>query len=78
MKKYLTISRKWNNPEIIIKVCDEEIDLRMSIADFKKALVEEMSPISTVITKKGLEKRINEAVDTIIKEVKSESSKVMK
>lgn len=42
MKK-LTIIRKWNNPQILISVSNEQISLEMSLDDFIRALTDEVA-----------------------------------
>jgi hypothetical protein len=42
MKQYVTISSKWNTPEIITTVTNEDISLTMDLKDFIEALKEEL------------------------------------
>ena len=42
MKTVLTISKKWNSPQIKITVGQEGIELQMDMADFREALKREL------------------------------------
>ena len=77
MPTFVTISRKWNRPEISITVDNAGIELRMELADFISALKEELGSVAFVIKKSTLAGRIDVAVDSIISSVKAESSKVI-
>lgn len=78
MKSYLTVSRHWNNPEIQIHLDVNGISLKMSLEDLKEALIIELSPVSTLVTKKGLRERLNKAFNSIVSGIKEESAKVIK
>lgn len=39
----ITICRKWNNPQINIKLTDDEISMEMSLEDFLVALTDEVA-----------------------------------
>ena len=76
MKTVITVSRKWNNPQIKTVLSIEGIALSMDIGDFKTALLKEMGSPLTMVTGGQLSGRIDKAVDNIISGIKEESSKV--
>ena len=55
MKQMVTILRKWNSPEILTIVSDEEISISISLSDFMQAVKSELSP-----------KPICESLETIV------------
>lgn len=76
-KSVITVSRKWNNPEIKICVTNEEINLEMSIEDFKEALIQEIGSVSLVFTEKQLRERVTKSINNVIQGIKEESIKVV-
>jgi hypothetical protein len=76
----VTISRKWNSPEIEQTVWSEGeekdgkyLRLRISLEDFVVALKEEVvnnvGSVTTVITKKQIADKLNGAIDKAIAEI---------
>lgn len=63
---YLTIKRRWNNPEIYIGITDVGITINLSLEDF----------IMAVLLESGVDRdKVLEAVEKVIKGVKEESGK---
>lgn len=67
----------WNNPQIITTVSNESISLEADLNDFITALKQEIGSIKFVFTQKEFEKRLDDAVETILAKVKEETIKVM-
>jgi hypothetical protein len=76
-KSVLTISRKWNNPQIKTTINNREISLEMNISDFEEALIKEIGLITFVLTEKQLRERVHKAIENILQGVKEESAKVV-
>jgi hypothetical protein len=77
MKSIITISRYWNNPQIMTTISTEGISLKMDIGDFTKALKMEIGKVTWVFTQKEFEKRLNEAVRITLEKIKEESIKAV-
>ena len=75
--EYVTIMRKFGNPQIVIDVSDDLIGISMKLPDFLDALAEEIGNPTMVITKKQLADRISKAADVIVRDMKLETTKVM-
>lgn len=76
-KSKLLVGRKWHNPEIYIKVCPEGINIEMELADAIRAACQEFGNPTTVVTVKGLEKRMLKAVEKVIAGMKKESERIV-
>jgi hypothetical protein len=76
-KAKIVVGRKWNNPEIYVKVTDNEIDMAVNSADFINALVEELGSPALIMTKEGLKARLRDAFTKVLSEIKTASIKVM-
>lgn len=74
---YLTVSRKWNHPEIKVVLSSQEIGLSISKEDLIKALLEELGNPTLLVTQGQLERRLRAAFAAVEKGVKQESIKVM-
>lgn len=77
MRSIITISRKWNNPQIQTNISLEGIELMMSIEDFKIALLKEIGSITFTFTEKSFNKQLNDAINNILQGIKDESAKVV-
>lgn len=77
MKKQVVVSRKWDNPNIEVSVCDIEIGIRISLDDFINALAIEVGNPTFVMTVNGLKSRLIEASVQVIEGMKIETAKVM-
>lgn len=71
----VTVSRKWNNPQIEITVNNLEINLSISMDDFVQALLEEFGNPALVVTKGQFSSRLRQSVERVITGVKEESIK---
>lgn len=77
MPDFVTVTRKWNNPEIFSTVNAESISLSMKIEDFKEAVKMELGSVAFVFTKDTLSKKIDDAFQRVLQGIKEESSKVV-
>ena len=77
MRTKLTISKKWNNPQIKTTITNEDISLEMNMEDFKKALKQEIGSITWTFKKDTFNKMVDEAIQRVISGVKEESAKVI-
>ncbi len=73
----ITISRKWNNPQIDITVNPEGIELSCSIPDFAEALATEIGPVTWVFRDATFRARFDAAVAKVISGIKEESVKAV-
>lgn len=73
----ITITRKWNNPEIHHKVDIDGINLSVSLESFIEALCLEIGPVAWVFTEKAFRAKFDEAVSRVIAGIKEESAKVV-
>lgn len=74
----VTISRKWNNPEITTKIDSEEISLSISLDNFIEALIQEIGSVATTFTQKAFNDKVKSAKEKVIFGIKEESLKVIK
>ena len=77
MKTVITVSRYWNNPKITTTISKSGISLQMDMEDFVKALKTEIDSVTWVFTKDEFEKRVDAAVEKILRGIKEESVKVV-
>lgn len=77
MKETVTISRKWNHPEIKMMVNGIQIHMEISLEDFVTALLTELEHPVTIWTKNQLDTKVRAAVGRVIEGVKEESVKVV-
>ncbi len=77
MRTKLTISKKWNSPQIKTTVGQEGIELQMDMADFREALKREIGSITWTLKKETFNKTLEEVITRIISGIKEESSKVI-
>jgi len=76
-KTVVTISRKWDNPQIKTTITPEGIHLEMDIDDFREALKQEIGSITWTFKKDTFEKMLDGAIQRVISGVKEESVKAM-
>ena len=76
-KTFVTISRLWHNPQITTTISNEGISLKMDMKDFIVALKHELGRSLPIITRKGLNKKVDKAIYSISEGVKVESAKVI-
>lgn len=74
----VTISRKWNNPEITTNIDDEGISLAISLDDFITALIKEIGSVTLIVKQNTFENSVQNAKERVLKGVKEESLKVIK
>lgn len=75
--KLVTVSRKWNNPQIYINVTSEEIELSMSLDDFIVALADEIGSVALTVRDATFRKKLNEAATRVVSGIKDESRKAV-
>jgi hypothetical protein len=68
MPSYVTVSRYWDNPQILSNITIEGIAIGMDVKDFIKALKSEMNLTDDVMDR---------ACEKVLKKMKEESSKVI-
>lgn len=74
MSRVVTISRKWQKPDITTTLNDQEIKLEIALDDFLKALRSELSWRGWILSDAAFDK----AVETVLEGVKEESAKVVR
>ena len=67
MKHIIVISRKWHNPKISMMLTDEDLSFAIDLVDFIKAVKAEMNG----------DGNIEDAVDKVVKGIKTESVRIM-
>ena len=77
MKTIVTISKKWNNPQISIMIGVEGIELKMSMDDFREALKQEVGSITWTFKKATFESALDAAIIRVLSGIKEESAKVV-
>lgn len=77
MKTVVTISKKWNNPQINIMIDVEGIELKMNMDDFREALKREVGSITWVFKKETFNSQLDAAITRVISGIKEESAKVV-
>ena len=77
MKETVTISRKWNNPEIKMAVNGIQIHMEMSLDDFVTALLTELEHPTTIWTRGQMDAKVRAAVIRVVEGVKEESVKIV-
>lgn len=75
-KSVITISRHWDNPEIMTTLSMEGIALQIDLPDFMEALIRELGPITWVWTDKQFRGKMDVAVKEVLEKIKQESIKV--
>ena len=76
-KSIITISRRWNNPQISTTISREGIQMVMSIDDFEKALLEEIGSVTLILTREQFRDKLAKAIANVIQGIKEESIKVV-
>ena len=76
-KSVVTVSRRWDNPEIKTTISNESISLEISLEDFKTAMLAEIGSVTTILTREQFKKRFETALVNVIAGVKEESIKVV-
>jgi hypothetical protein len=69
-KQVVTISRKWNNPEIMAFMDDVEVGAQVGLSDFVEAMVRVMGSPTMILTKKQLRERMFDSCHEVLEEVK--------
>jgi hypothetical protein len=77
MKSAITISRKWDNPEIKTILDSDGISVSIDLADFISALKSEIGSVATIVTKETFSKRFDDAVYVVLEGMKEETIKVV-
>ena len=73
----ITISRKWNNPQIEVMVSGEGISLDISLKDFLTALKQEIDSVTFTFTKAAFDAQFDAAVERVLEGIKEESKKAV-
>ena len=77
VKYKVVVGRKWNNPEVYTQLCDEKIELAISIENFVLALAAEIKSPAFILTKAGLAHELSAAIPKVLSEVKKSSVEVV-
>lgn len=77
MKTVVTVSRKWNMPQITTVISGEGISLETDLDDFCEALVQELGPVTWVFTDKKFRIKFDAAVERVLQGIKDESQKAV-
>ena len=75
--KLVTVSRKWNNPQIYIDITNEGIELSMSLDDFVVALADEVGSIALTVRDATFRKKLADAAERVVSGIKDESRKAV-
>lgn len=70
------VGRMRRNPKIYTVVTNERIQLGIDLSDFIKNLCLEIGNPSLIVTKTQLEKRMLEASQVVIRDIKKESERI--
>lgn len=76
-KTVVTVSRRWNNPQIKTEVTHEGIALAMSLDDFIDALAAEIGSIALTVRDTTFKRKMREAASRVVSGVKDESAKIV-
>lgn len=74
----VTITKLWDNPEITINVDNTGIQFSIPLDDFVSALIQEVGPITWVLTQKSFNAKMVDAKERVLEGIKAESLKVIK
>ena len=74
--KKFVVSRKWRNPEIMVRVTDEEIGVEIDLLTLVQCLTEQLNAPLMILTKKQLEMKLSKAFLEITAEMKRATDKV--
>lgn len=77
-KTVVTVARKWNNPEITMTVNGDGISIAMALEDFKEAVKAEVDSVTFVFSKNEFHKRLDVAFANIIRDMKRETTKIIR
>lgn len=69
----VVVGRKWNYPEIYTHVCDEKIELAISLENFILALISEAKSPALIMSRSGLNAQLLAAIPKVLAEVKKAS-----
>ena len=75
-KSVVTVSRKWNEPNIIVWVNNEGIGMGMKMDDYLVALSEEVGSPTFLLTKAQMLQKMREASPKVEAEMKDATLKV--
>ena len=75
--KLVTVSRKWNNPQIHINITNDEIALSIALDDFLVALADEIGSVALTVRDATFRKKLAEAAERVVSGVKDESRKAV-
>lgn len=76
-KYVVTVSRKWNSPEILVWVNDTEIGMGMALDDFLVAMTQEIGNPALILTQSGLLAKMRTAAPVVEAEMREKSTLVM-
>lgn len=76
-KSILTISRKWQQPTVLVKIDIEGIAISVDLVDYIEALIAEIGSIAFVFKKETFAQQLRAANDRVISGLKEESAKAI-
>lgn len=77
MKCVVTVSRKWDHPNIETTVSGDGIAIRMSLDDFLKALVAEVGTVAFTFRQVTFAAQLDAAAKIVVQGMKDETIKVV-
>ncbi len=75
-KGIVVVSRKWASPAIAVTVTSKDISMEMDLTEFLRTLVDITGNPTLLVTKAQHLKKLNEASEQIIEEMKRASTHV--
>lgn len=76
-KTFVTISRKWNNPQITTVIDREGISVIIPLMDFAEALAREIGPVTWIFMDATFRAKFDAAVEAVLEGMKAETVKVV-
>lgn len=74
--KKIVVSRKWKQPEILVRMTDEEIGIEIDLHTFIDCMAQELGGAPFVIwTKDQLHNRLEKATSAIVQEMKNATNR---
>ena len=73
MKEKLVVKKMWNNPTISMTMDNEALTIGMFYDDYLNALVETLGNPTTLVTKAQLKKKLLEAHNVVVGQLKKET-----
>lgn len=76
-KSVLTISRKWQQPMVLVRIDVEGIEISIDLIDYVEALISEIGSIAFVFKKETFAQQLKAANERVISGLKEESAKAI-